>query len=77
LLRKENIGASVHFIPLHIHPYYRNTFGYRPDDFPNALRAYQRAITLPLYPRMSEADVRDVISAVRRIVQRHRVGRQL
>jgi perosamine synthetase len=77
LLRDANIGASVHFIPLHLHPYYRDTFGYRPDDFPNALRAYEGAISLPLYPRMSEGDVWDVIHAVRDIVERHRVGTQV
>jgi perosamine synthetase len=75
LLREENIGASVHFIPIHLHPYYRERFGYRPADFPNALHAYQRVVSLPLYPRMSEADVEDVIRAVRSIVERHRVRR--
>ena len=69
-MRKDNIATSVHFIPLHLHPYYRDTFGYKPEDFPHALAAYQGAISLPLYPRMSEADVWDVIRAVRRIVER-------
>jgi len=72
LLQKENIGVSVHFIPLHLHPYYRETFGYRPEDFPHALQAYRRVVSLPLYPRMTEADVWRVIGAVRRIVERHR-----
>jgi len=76
-LRRENIGTSVHFIPLHIHPYYRDVFGYKPDDFPRALHAYRRVISLPLYPRMTEADVWDVIRAVRSIVERHRVGRDV
>jgi perosamine synthetase len=76
LLRGDNIATSVHFIPLHLHPFYRDTFGYKPEDFPNALRAYQGAISLPLYPRMSEADVWDVIRSVRRIVERHRVRRR-
>ena len=75
LLRRDNIATSVHFIPLHIHPFYRDSFGYKPDDFPHALRAYQGAISLPLYPRMSEADVWDVIRAVRRLVEQHRVRR--
>jgi dTDP-4-amino-4,6-dideoxygalactose transaminase len=75
LLRKENIATSVHFIPLHLHPYYRDTFGYTPSDFPHAVAAYRGAISLPLYPRMSEADVWDVIRAVRRIVEDHRVRR--
>lgn len=74
-LREQNIGTSVHFIPIHLHPFYRDLFGYRPEDFPHALRSYKRAISLPLYPRMSEADVWDVIRAVRSIVERHRVGR--
>jgi dTDP-4-amino-4,6-dideoxygalactose transaminase len=74
-LRQENIATSVHFIPLHLHPAYRQVFGYQPQDFPNALRAYQGAISLPLYPRMTEADVWDVIHAVRRVVERHRVRR--
>jgi len=75
LLREDNIATSVHFIPLHLHPYYRDTFGYKPEDFPRALAAYRGAISLPLYPRMSEADVWDVIRAVRRIVERYRVRR--
>jgi perosamine synthetase len=75
LLRRENIGTSVHFIPLHLHPYYRERFGYKPESFPRALEAYRRVISLPLYPRMTEADVWDVIRAVRSIVERHRVGR--
>jgi dTDP-4-amino-4,6-dideoxygalactose transaminase len=75
-LKRENIATSVHFIPLHIHPYYRNTFQYRPEDFPNALRAYEGAISLPLYPRMSEDDVQDVIAAVRRIAGAHQAGRR-
>jgi UDP-4-amino-4,6-dideoxy-N-acetyl-beta-L-altrosamine transaminase len=71
-LRAEKIGTSVHFIPVHLHPYYRQTFGYRPGDFPNAERAYERIVSLPLYPNMSEEDVRDVIAAVTRIVRAHR-----
>ena len=46
-LKKRNIGTSVHFIPLHIHPYYRETYGYQPHDFPVAYREYQRKISLP------------------------------
>jgi len=75
LLRDENIGTSVHFIPLHLQPCYRERFGYRPGDFPNALDTFRRVVSLPLYPRMSEADVEDVIGAVRRIVERYRTGR--
>jgi perosamine synthetase len=71
-LRAEGIGTSVHFIPLHLHPYYRDRFGYAPGDYPNALAAYERMISLPIYPAMSDADVQDVIDSVRTIVERER-----
>lgn len=67
-----NIGTSVHFIPLHIQPYYRDTYGLAPSDFPAALDAYQREISLPIYPSMSEDDVEDVIAAVTAIVEAYR-----
>jgi dTDP-4-amino-4,6-dideoxygalactose transaminase len=63
-LRERNIGVSVHFIPLHLHPYYRETYGYKPDDFPIATREYEREVSLPIYSRMSDRDVDDVIAAV-------------
>jgi dTDP-4-amino-4,6-dideoxygalactose transaminase len=66
-----NIGVSVHFIPLHVHPYYRDKYGYRPDDFPTAYRAFQRILSLPLYPKMSDDDVQDVIDAVRSLAEGH------
>ena len=62
-----NIGVSVHFIPLHVHPYYRERYALRPDDFPNAWSAYERIISLPIYAKMSDDDVRHVIDAVREI----------
>ena len=68
-LRRRNIGTSVHFIPIHIHPYYREKYGYKPDDFPIAYSNYQRIISLPLYPRMTDQDVYDVIEAVLDIVK--------
>ncbi|MBC7185753.1 MAG: DegT/DnrJ/EryC1/StrS aminotransferase family protein [Calditrichaeota bacterium] len=71
-LRVRNIGTSVHFIPIHLHPYYRDKYGFQPEDFPVAYREYQRIISLPLYPRMSDQDVQDVIDAVVEIVKRHR-----
>jgi dTDP-4-amino-4,6-dideoxygalactose transaminase len=72
LLKQAGIGASVHFIPLHRHPYYRDTFGYRPQQFPLAERFYSGLVSLPLYPRMSDADVEDVATAVRHILIAHR-----
>jgi len=71
-LKKENIGTSVHFIPLHLHPYYRNTFGYRPEDFPNASALFQRIVSLPIYPKMTDADVQRVIASVRKVVKQYR-----
>lgn len=71
-LKKRNIGCSVHFIPLHIHPYYRETYGYKPEDFPVAYREYQRVISLPIYSKMSERDAQDVIDSVMDIVRLHR-----
>ncbi|NJO84249.1 MAG: DegT/DnrJ/EryC1/StrS family aminotransferase [Blastochloris sp.] len=71
-LKQRNIGASVHFIPLHIHPYYRETYGYQPEDFPIAYREYQREVSLPIYSMMSDQDVADVIEAVVDIVSQNR-----
>jgi dTDP-4-amino-4,6-dideoxygalactose transaminase len=71
-LRAYCIGTSVHFIPVHLHPFYREAFGYRPGDLPRAEEIYDRVVSLPLYPRMTEADVRDVIGAVHHIATTHR-----
>ena len=70
-LKSEGIGTSVHFIPLHRQPYYRDRFGFQASDFPVADAAYERLISLPLYTRMTEPDVDDVVEAVRRVVQRN------
>jgi perosamine synthetase len=71
-LKSEHVGSSVHFIPLHLHPFYRDTFGYRPKDFPNSSSAFDAIVSLPIYPKMTEADVERVISAVRTICKQHR-----
>ncbi len=71
-LKKRNIGASVHFIPLHVHPYYRETFGYRPEDLPVAYREYLREISLPIFSKMTDDDVRSVIEAVNEIITANR-----
>jgi dTDP-4-amino-4,6-dideoxygalactose transaminase len=63
-LKAANIGTSVHFIPLHLHPFYRDTYGLKAQDFPAALGAYEREISLPIYPGMTQDDVDDVIAAV-------------
>ena len=64
----ENIGVNVHHIPIHLHPYYRRTFGYREGDYPVAERFFQRVLTLPLFPRMRQTDVEDVVEAVRKVI---------
>lgn len=71
-LRRKGIGTSVHFIPLHIHPYYRETYGYHPDDFPIAYDTYQRILSLPIYARMTDDDVERVIESVTDIVTSHK-----
>ena len=71
-LRAENIGTSVHFIPIHFHPHFRATLPYREGAFPVTEDAYRRAITLPLFPRMSDRDVDDVCAAVRKVASHFR-----
>ena len=71
-LKARKIGSSVHFIPLHLHPYYRKKYGYRANDFPIAYREFRRMVSLPLHLRMTDDDVEDVIQAVTDVVRRHR-----
>ncbi len=67
-LRAENIGVNVHYIPVHLQPYYRERFGYRGGECPVAEDAYERLISLPMFHGMSDQDVEDVISAVSKVV---------
>lgn len=62
------IGTSVHFIPLHLHPYWRDTYKLRPENFPNATRAFEQAISLPLYTKMTDEHQDRVIRAVKSIL---------
>jgi len=59
------IGCSVHYIPLHLQPYWRDRYGLRAADFPHSQRAYESMLSLPLYTRMTDADVQRVVAAVR------------
>lgn len=68
-LADRNIGTSVHFIPIHIHPYYRDKYGYAPTALPVTFANYQRMVSLPLNPRLTEEDVLDVIDAVHDVVR--------
>ena len=67
-LRAENIGVNVHYIPVHLHPYYRDHFGYHGGEFPIAEDAYSRLISLPMFHAMTAQDVSDVIAAVRKVL---------
>jgi dTDP-4-amino-4,6-dideoxygalactose transaminase len=69
-LANRNIGTSVHFIPLHLHSFYREQGGYEPASFPVANAEYGRAISLPIYAAMNDTDVDDVIAAVLDVAQR-------
>lgn len=68
-LRAEGIGVNVHYIPAHLHPFYRERFGTGPGICPVAEAAYERMITLPIFPTMSDNDVADVIAAVRKVLE--------
>jgi len=70
-LKTARIGTSVHFIPLHLHPYYRDTLHYDAREFPCATQAFERIISLPLHTRMSHEDQQDVTDAVRDIAKRY------
>lgn len=74
-LGARKIACAVHFIPIHLHQYYRKKYGYRPGDFPVAYREFQRMISLPLHPGMSDQDVNDVIEAVVEIARKHSLYR--
>jgi len=71
-MKARGIGTSVHFIPIHLHPYYRDKYGYRPEDFPVTLENFRRIVSIPLHPRLSDEDVERVIAAVRGIVAEYR-----
>ncbi len=68
-LRAENIGVNVHYIPVHLHPYYRDNFGYRIGQYPEAEKAYVRLISLPIFPGMSDQDAEDVILAMHKVTR--------
>lgn len=69
LMADRKIGCSVHFIPLHLHPYWRDRYNLRADAFPNSLDVYNASVSLPLYTKMSQQDQEAVIAAVRELLQ--------
>lgn len=72
LLTERGIGVSVHFIPLHHHSYYRDRYGYAPGDLPVASEAFGQIVSLPIYPKMDDADVARVVQAVRDVAEGNR-----
>lgn len=70
-LRAENIGVNVHYLPVHLHPYYRQRFATRAGMCPKAEAAYENIISLPMFPAMSDGDVDDTVAALRKIVKRY------
>ena len=70
-LKKEGIGTSVHFIPLHRHPYYIREFGCKAADFPNAEDAFSRCVSLPIFPDLSRAQQKQVVSTVKQLISEY------
>lgn len=70
-LRAENIGVNVHYIPVHLHRYYRDRFGYRGGEFPVAEQSYEQLISLPMFYGMTDPDIEDVIHAVNKVVEHY------
>jgi dTDP-4-amino-4,6-dideoxygalactose transaminase len=73
-LRARGIGTSVHFIPLHIHPFYRDTYHYQPNDYPISFRVYTQIVSLPIYSKMSADDAYRVSDVVKEVVEKNRAS---
>lgn len=72
-LRAEGIGVNVHYLPVHLHPFYQQRFGTQPGDCPVAEQAYEEILSLPMFPAMSDADCDDVIAALGKVTAAYRV----
>lgn len=70
----QNIGVGVHYLSIPEHPYYQETFGWQPEDYPNAMKVGRQTVSLPLSAKLTEQDVEDVIEAVRRILGKFNAG---
>ena len=68
-MTRENIGVGVHYLSVPEHPYYQETFGWRPDEYPHARRVGRQTVSLPLSAKLTDTDVDDVIVAVRRVLR--------
>jgi dTDP-4-amino-4,6-dideoxygalactose transaminase len=72
-MQRRKIGTSVHFVPLHRHPFYTGLLGCRPENFPVAEQIYAGLVSLPLYPKMTDADIYDVVDAVSQVIRENRI----
>ncbi|MGE5418066.1 MAG: UDP-4-amino-4,6-dideoxy-N-acetyl-beta-L-altrosamine transaminase [Acidobacteriota bacterium] len=64
-LRENGIGVQVHYVPIHLHPYYRNKYGYQPGDFPITESFYAREVSLPMFPGLTDSDIEYVVKIVK------------
>ena len=76
-LKKAGIGSSVHWRPLHLHPYYEQAFGWQSHDFPVATAEWQRLVSLPIFPGMSEREISNVIEVVRNVCAEHSIAQSV
>jgi perosamine synthetase len=70
-LKHAGVGCSVHWRPLHLHPYYQETFQYRAEDFPVATREWQRLVSLPIFPDMRRDEIKYVVDAIKTLCHRY------
>jgi dTDP-4-amino-4,6-dideoxygalactose transaminase len=71
-LKQAEVGCSVHWRPLHLHPYYEKTFGWKPEDFPVATAVWKRLVSLPIFSAMKEAEAEYVVATIRNLCARYR-----
>lgn len=71
-LKAENIGVNVHYIPIHLHSYYQKNYGFKKGDFPICESVYDSIVTLPLFPKMDNSDVKDVLQAVKKVIEHYK-----
>lgn len=76
-LKRLGLGVQVHYLPLHLQPFYKNKFGYKKGDFPVAEKYYERAITLPLFPKMADSDVKYVIKILKKSLRRFQLSQDI
>ena len=67
-MRAEGIGVNVHYVPVHLHPFYRRNYATKPGLCPVAEQAYEQILTLPLFPHMSDDDAADVVAAIEKVL---------